>query len=117
MALTLLHRWKEISPAKYSLVPEHVETRTLHDPKKPLDPQVSYWKKSTRTSTVYEIGFKKLTFTINLSLEKHPKKQTVCYKYEQKYVKICEEIQSISQGNSKWVIQSIPQGNSVHITE
>ncbi|GFT60973.1 otoferlin, partial [Nephila pilipes] len=39
MALTLLHRWKEISPGRYSLVPEHIETRTLYHPRKPAEPQ------------------------------------------------------------------------------
>ncbi|XP_055953271.1 otoferlin-like [Argiope bruennichi] len=39
MALALLHRWKDISPSKYPLVPEHVETRILYNPKKPLEPQ------------------------------------------------------------------------------
>ncbi|GFR17442.1 otoferlin [Trichonephila clavata] len=39
MALNLLHRWKEISPGKYSLVPEHLETRTLYHPRKPAEPQ------------------------------------------------------------------------------
>ncbi|KAG8196228.1 hypothetical protein JTE90_007950 [Oedothorax gibbosus] len=39
MALALLHRWSEISPCRYSLTPEHVETRTLYHPKKPGESQ------------------------------------------------------------------------------
>lgn len=39
-ALYLLHRWQDISPGKYSLVPEHLEARTLYHPSKPGEPQV-----------------------------------------------------------------------------
>ncbi|XP_035226343.1 otoferlin-like [Stegodyphus dumicola] len=39
MALLLLHKWQDISPGKYSLTPEHVETRTLYHPSKPGEPQ------------------------------------------------------------------------------
>ncbi|GIY24400.1 fer-1-like protein 6 [Caerostris extrusa] len=39
MALSLLHRWREISPGKFSLVPEHIETRTLYHPNKLAEPQ------------------------------------------------------------------------------
>ncbi|GIY90047.1 fer-1-like protein 6 [Caerostris darwini] len=39
MALSLLHRWREISPGKFLLVPEHIETRTLYHPNKLAEPQ------------------------------------------------------------------------------
>ncbi|CAL1295614.1 unnamed protein product [Larinioides sclopetarius] len=54
MALTLLHRWNEISQAKYSLVPEHVETRTLHNPMNPLEPhgQLVMWLDMFEEDTV-----------------------------------------------------------------
>ncbi|GFQ75568.1 fer-1-like protein 6, partial [Trichonephila clavata] len=59
MALNLLHRWKEISPGKYSLVPEHLETRTLYHPRKPAEPQV-------KTFIFVEIhNYNKICFIIN----------------------------------------------------
>lgn len=40
LALEVLKRWSDVNPGNLSLVPEHVETRSLYDPEKPGVEQV-----------------------------------------------------------------------------
>lgn len=40
LAMEVLRRWPEANPGGLTLVPEHVETRSLYDPEKPGVEQV-----------------------------------------------------------------------------